>query len=91
MRIKMPDRAFPFSPEGNETLRLVKDLGFPVRFNVVFERHGYTYATAKALIVDGEMNTLWERGDKRVGTLKQLYERLYRQFGRGVRLVPVPV
>ena len=91
MRIKPPERAYSFSPMENETLKLCRELGFPVRFNIVFERGGYTYSTAKALVVEGDRLILWEKGRKREGSLKSLYERLYRQFGRGVRLVPQPV
>lgn len=91
MRVKQPERAYSFSPSGNDTIKLCKELGFPVRFDIVFERRGITYTTAKALIVEGETLTLWEKGEKTVGSLQNLYFRLYRQFGRGIRLVPRPV
>jgi hypothetical protein len=91
MRVKPPERAFSFSPKGNEVINLAQAMEKPVRFDILFERGGYHYYTAKALIVEKDTFTLWEKGEKRVKTLKQVYERLYRQFGRGIKLVPVPV
>lgn len=86
MRIKPPERAFTFSPKGGD---LFEDLGVPYRYNIAFVRHGVHYLTAKAVVVDKGVITLYEKGNKKELNQFNLWHTLYRRFGGGARLIPV--